>query len=100
MKLAILGGSFNPIHLGHLYLADTVLSALGIDRLILTPANISPFKLHGAEAGAESPPPASGRDRLDMVLASVSADPRIGVDDLELRRGGGVLYGGYPERNH
>jgi nicotinate-nucleotide adenylyltransferase len=89
MKLAILGGSFNPIHLGHLYLADTVLSTLGIDRLILTPANISPFKVHRTGAVAESvSPEASGQDRLDMVLASVTADPRIAVDDLELRRGG------------
>jgi nicotinate-nucleotide adenylyltransferase len=86
VKLAILGGSFNPIHLGHLYLADSVLAAFDFDRLILVPANISPFKV-----GAGQPEPsvsASSQDRLDMALASIAGDRRIGVVDLELRRGG------------
>ncbi|MCL1815883.1 MAG: nicotinate (nicotinamide) nucleotide adenylyltransferase [Treponema sp.] len=82
MKLAILGGSFNPIHNGHLYLAESALVAFGFDRILLVPANISPFK----QAPAASVAP--GTDRLDMILASIAADPRIAVDDLELRRGG------------
>ncbi|MDR2072760.1 MAG: bis(5'-nucleosyl)-tetraphosphatase (symmetrical) YqeK [Spirochaetaceae bacterium] len=109
MKLAVLGGSFNPLHLGHLYLADSALLAFHFDRLILVPAYVSPFKRHdpGARQGqkplpAETEPPsaepplgeaappcqASPEDRLDMILASVTGDPRISVEDLELRRGG------------
>jgi nicotinate-nucleotide adenylyltransferase len=112
VKLAILGGSFNPIHLGHLYLADSVLSAFSFDHLILVPANISPFKQHLAgqvpggchfagqaadghhsagqdpEASETAQSPASPQDRLDMILASVTGDPRISVDPLELHRGG------------
>jgi nicotinate-nucleotide adenylyltransferase len=99
VKLAILGGSFNPPHLGHLYLADSALSAFHFDRLILVPAYISPFKQfkprapHGAGQEApgaqrEFPGQASPADRLDMILASVTGDPRISVEDLELRRGG------------
>jgi nicotinate-nucleotide adenylyltransferase len=84
VKLAILGGSFNPIHLGHLYLADAVLSAFDFDRLILIPANISPFKL-GANRRQSAP---SAQDRLDMTLASITGDSRIALDDMELRRGG------------
>jgi nicotinate-nucleotide adenylyltransferase len=80
VKLAILGGSFNPIHIGHLYLADTVLSECGYDRVLLIPALISPFK--------QDVPAAPAEDRLDMILASVTADPRIAVDDMELRREG------------
>lgn len=80
MKLAILGGSFNPIHQGHLYLADTVLSELGYERVLLIPAFISPFKRDAEAAPAE--------DRLDMILASIPADPRLGADDAELLRGG------------
>jgi nicotinate-nucleotide adenylyltransferase len=80
VKLAILGASFNPIHLGHLYLADSVLTALRFDRLLLIPANISPFKQIRLDT--------SSADRLDMILASITGDPRIAVDDLELRRGG------------
>ena len=98
MKLAILGGSFNPIHIGHLHLADSALSVFGFDRLLLVPANISPFKqgMDCVESGtgpeditvpAECPG-ASATDRLDMILASITADPRIAVEDLELRRGG------------
>ncbi|MDR2144616.1 MAG: nicotinate (nicotinamide) nucleotide adenylyltransferase [Treponema sp.] len=80
MKLAILGGSFNPIHIGHLYLADTVLSERGYDRVLLIPARISPFK--------QDIPAAPAEDRLDMILASVTADPGLAVDDMEIRREG------------
>jgi nicotinate-nucleotide adenylyltransferase len=80
VKLAILGGSFNPVHIGHLYLADTALTRLGYHRVILIPAFQSPFKI-GAEA-------ASPQDRLDMLAASITGDPRLTLDDCELRRGG------------
>jgi nicotinate-nucleotide adenylyltransferase len=80
VKFAVLGGSFNPIHIGHLFLADAVLSTLGYDRIILVPANISPFK-----PGAQG---ASSKDRLDMLMASIPADARITVDDCEIRREG------------
>jgi nicotinate-nucleotide adenylyltransferase len=79
VKLAILGGSFNPVHLGHLYLADSALE-LGYDRLILVPAYTSPFK-----SGARDTLP---QDRLDMLAASVPADPRLVIDDCEIRREG------------
>ncbi|MDR2551743.1 MAG: nicotinate (nicotinamide) nucleotide adenylyltransferase [Treponema sp.] len=100
MRLALLGGSFNPIHNGHLYLADSALTVFGFDRLLLIPAGISPFKRHPPEGDEEAlvgetardteicPAGVSAADRLDMILASIPADPRIGVDDLELRRGG------------
>lgn len=80
MKLAILGGSFNPVHIGHLLLADAVLSEAGYDRVILIPAFESPFK-----AGAEG---ASPRNRLEMLAASIAGDPRLTVDDCELKREG------------
>lgn len=80
MKIAILGGSFNPIHMGHLVLADTTLASGGYDRIILVPTFTSPFKL-----GAEG---ASPRDRLDMLLASIPGEPRLTVDDGEIRREG------------
>jgi nicotinate-nucleotide adenylyltransferase len=80
MRYAVLGGSFNPIHIGHLFLADAVLSAFSYDRIILVPAFSSPFK-----PGAQG---ASPKDRLDMLLASITADHRLTVDDCELRREG------------
>jgi nicotinate-nucleotide adenylyltransferase len=80
VKVAILGGSFNPLHLGHLYLADAVLSNFGYDRVVLIPAYKSPFKL-----GARAPSP---QDRLDMLAASIPNDPRLVIDDCEIRREG------------
>ena len=80
MKFAILGGSFNPVHVGHLFLADTVLTRLGYDRLILVPAFQSPFKI-----GAEG---ASPDERMEMLAASIAGDPRLTIDDCELRREG------------
>jgi nicotinate-nucleotide adenylyltransferase len=80
VRLAILGGSFNPVHTGHLYLADTVLTRLGYHRIILVPAFQSPFK-----PGAET---ASPQDRLDMLAASITGDPRLTVDDCEIKREG------------
>ncbi len=80
MNLAVLGGSFNPIHMGHLALADAVLSSFHFDRLVLVPTNQSPFK--------QSDVGASAGDRLDMLAASVIGDERISVDDCELRRKG------------
>jgi nicotinate-nucleotide adenylyltransferase len=80
VKLAILGGSYNPVHLGHLSLAEAVLSAFDYDRIVLVPAFQSPFK-----PGAQ---PVSAADRLDMLAASIPADPRLTVDDCEIRRAG------------
>ena len=80
MKLAVLGGSFNPVHTGHLYLADTVLTGLGYDRIVLVPAFQSPFKLDAQSA--------SPKDRMDMLAASIPGDPRLTIDDCELKREG------------
>ena len=82
MRLAILGGSFNPMHLGHLFLADTVLSALHYDRVVFVPAYKSPFKL--AAVGMEE----TARDRLEMIAAAIAGDPRLTVDPCEIRREG------------
>ena len=81
MRLAILGGSFNPVHLGHLFLADAALSALNYDRVALIPAYCSPFK---TAAGMES----GAKDRLEMLAASIAGDPRLTVDHCEIRREG------------
>jgi nicotinate-nucleotide adenylyltransferase len=82
MRLAILGGSFNPIHLGHLFLAEEALASLDYDRVVLIPAFRSPFKL--AVKGMEN----SSRDRLDMLASSIAGNPRLTVDDCEIRREG------------
>ena len=82
MKLGILGGSFNPVHLGHLFLADKALSTLGLDRVVMIPAYRSPFKL--AAEGMES----SSGDRLEMLAAAVEGDSRLAIDSCEIKREG------------
>ena len=81
MKLAILGGSFNPVHLGHFFLADTVLSSLNYDRVVLVPAYCSPFK---PDAGIEG----GANDRMEMAAASIAGDSRLTIDGCEITRGG------------
>lgn len=80
MTLAILGGSFNPVHVGHLALADAVLSTFHYDRILLIPSFQSPFKESGQGISSE--------DRLDLLLASVDSDSRIGIEDCEIKRQG------------
>jgi len=82
MKLGILGGSFNPVHLGHLFLADKAISALKLDRVIFIPAYRSPFKQE-AEGVQEN-----AGDRLDMLAAAIAADSRYAIDSCEIRREG------------
>lgn len=81
MKIGIYGGSFNPIHYGHLNVARTAMKELELDRLIVIPANVSPFKVD--EAGDEVL-----WDRLELVKAAFADDPRVTVDERELKRGG------------
>ncbi len=62
MNLGILGGSFDPIHHGHLILARAALEELGLDRVLFIPANISPHKTETTPATAQDrtfPPPIS-----------------------------------------
>lgn len=79
-RTAILGGSFNPIHYGHLLLADDLLERLSFDRLLFVPAGVPPHKSTTTLAPAA--------DRYAMVKLAVADHPRFEVSDLELRRSG------------
>lgn len=79
-KVGILGGTFNPIHIGHLLIAQDALEQAGLDRVVFIPSATPPHKrLEGN---------ASARQRLAMVEAAVAGNPAFSVDDLEIRRGG------------
>jgi nicotinate-nucleotide adenylyltransferase len=79
-RVAVLGGSFNPIHFGHLLLADDVLERLGLDRVLFVPAAAPPHK--------PSTQLAPATDRFEMVRLAIAGHPRFAVTDLELRRSG------------
>ena len=76
----VFGGSFDPIHVGHLILARDVLEQVKLQRILFIPSSRSPL--------TEEPPRASGKDRLDLVRASIADEPAFKVSDLEIRDGG------------
>jgi nicotinate-nucleotide adenylyltransferase len=80
MKLGIYGGSFDPVHLGHLLVAQTAIEELGLDRLFFIPAAQSPFKPDSRAA--------PGALRLQLLRLALAGKINCEVDDQEIRRGG------------
>lgn len=79
MKIAILGGTFDPIHNGHLHIAKLAADAFDIDRVFFIPTGHPPHK---------ACPFAGGRHRLHMACLAAQTDPRFSVNDLEVFRDG------------
>jgi nicotinate-nucleotide adenylyltransferase len=79
-RIAVFGGSFNPIHYGHLLLADDLLEILGLERVLFVPAKHPPHKDPARLAPAE--------DRLAMVRLATAGHRGFDVSDIELRRPG------------
>ncbi|MDB4349919.1 nicotinate-nucleotide adenylyltransferase, partial [Omnitrophica bacterium] len=77
MKIGILGGTFNPIHLGHLRLAEEALKKLSLDKLIFIPSYIPPHKPHEDIV--------SSAHRLRMVEIAVEEKPNLEVSDIEIK---------------
>jgi nicotinate-nucleotide adenylyltransferase len=82
-RVGILGGSFNPIHLGHVSIARSAAQRFHLDRVIFVPCKVSPFKL-----GQEPEKSVSDRDRIQMIALSIGDEGAFSVSDAELRRGG------------
>jgi nicotinate-nucleotide adenylyltransferase len=77
-KIAIYGGTFDPVHHAHLILARQAIETLGLDKVILVPAATSPLK--------KAAPVASGEVRLGMLQAAIEGEPEFEVDECELLR--------------
>lgn len=80
MKIAVFGGSFNPVHMGHLALADDVCLSLGYDKVLFVPAFIPPHKKMEVELPTQC--------RLEMLSLALEGDERFEVEDCEIVRGG------------
>lgn len=80
MKIGILGGTFNPIHYGHLILGEQVRGQLGLDFVLFIPTYLPPHKSAEGVAGAA--------DRLKMIQLAVAGNPHLRVSDIEVRRRG------------
>jgi nicotinate-nucleotide adenylyltransferase len=79
-RIGVFGGSFNPIHFGHLLVADEIREVLELDRVLFVPAARPPHKPAGELAAAT--------DRFRMTVLAVREHPRFEVSDVELQRSG------------
>jgi len=80
VKIGFLGGSFDPVHFGHLIAAQDVYEQHRMDRLFLVPAAQAPLKPQETQSSAE--------DRLSMLRAAIEWDHRFEISDFELKKGG------------
>ncbi len=78
-RIGVLGGTFDPVHVGHLVVASEVCHALELDRVLLVPALRQPFKDTEGHATPEQ--------RLEMCRLAVAADDRLDVSDVDIVRG-------------
>jgi nicotinate-nucleotide adenylyltransferase len=80
LKLGILGGTFNPPHVGHLLCAQEAHAQLALDRVVLMPAGVPPHKAVADDPGAEA--------RVELCERAIAGDERFAVSRLELDRPG------------
>ena len=80
MRIGVYGGTFNPIHTGHVRLAQSYLEALSLDKILVIPANIPPHK----RAKQLLP----GDVRMELCRLACGEDERLEVTDIELKREG------------
>lgn len=78
--LALFGGSFDPIHCGHIAIAQSVLNLEAISEVIFIPSSVSPLKRHN--------PLATNNQRKEMILKAIEEENGFSLDDSELEKGG------------
>ena len=79
-SIAVFGGSFDPVHNGHVMIAQSALAELELDRLIVMPAAQSPFKPGQKLAPAEA--------RMEWLRLAFAGEPKVEISSWELDRGG------------
>jgi len=80
VRIGIFGGSFDPVHLGHLVVAECCREQARLDRVIFVPTAIQPFK--------QSRQPVAGQHRAEMLTLAVGGNPAFEISTVELDRGG------------
>ncbi|MDO6355354.1 nicotinate-nucleotide adenylyltransferase [Caloramator sp. CAR-1] len=76
-NIGLFGGTFNPIHLGHLIIANEVLESLRLDKIIFIPTGVPPHKDIGV---------VKGKHRFEMVKLAIEDNPYFEVSDIEIKR--------------
>lgn len=77
MKIGIFGGTFDPIHVGHLLLAEQARETGELDRVVFMPAHVSPFKIGTSME--------TGEQRYEMVSLAIAGNPYFTISDLEVK---------------
>jgi nicotinate-nucleotide adenylyltransferase len=80
IQVGLMGGTFDPIHVGHLIAAETAREACGLDEIWFIPSAVPPLK--------DGLPQASAEQRLEMVQSAIDSQPHCRAMDIELARGG------------
>lgn len=80
-RIGILGGTFNPFHLGHIFIGLSAAEAFDLDKVLVIPCAVSPFKVG-------EPNLLSGEERLEMIRETLKDDPLFEPCDIELKRQG------------
>ncbi len=78
MKILLFGGSFDPIHIGHIEAAKKAIEKLNIDKVIFIPTNQTPLKSNNLVA--------SNKDRYNMILKSIKENKKLDVSDYEIKK--------------
>jgi len=80
VRIGILGGTFNPIHIGHLILAEEIREKQGLDKIIFVPTYLPPHKDNSDIAQA--------KDRYEMIKLAIKKNKYLLVSDIEIKRDG------------
>jgi nicotinate-nucleotide adenylyltransferase len=80
-KLGIFGGSFNPIHIGHLIIATFFVTEFDLDACVFVPNHISPFKIEDNELAPDN-------FRVEMLRLAIEDNPKFFIDPYEINKGG------------
>jgi nicotinate-nucleotide adenylyltransferase len=78
VKICLFGGTFDPPHLGHLLIAQTICEAESFDKILFIPVNIPPHKSVNTPL----------EDRLNMLNIAIEDNPNFEISDIEIKRGG------------
>lgn len=80
MKLGIMGGTFNPIHFGHLFLAENAYEQIGLDQILFMPSKNPPHK--------DKPYQVTDQQRVEMIALAIGDNPHFALSTIELERTG------------
>lgn len=80
MHIGIMGGTFNPIHIGHIRIAEEVRETFGLDKVFFIPTYTPPHKENGSLISSEH--------RFEMVKLAIQDNPSFEASDIEIKRGG------------